>query len=124
MLTKQQAKQIAETRTQQIIDIWLANGITLDQLKGANAPMTQYEDQEDFQTLRPEDQPSTIQEHQLITKYSAQILKEKYSMNVIPITINASDYFRWLAKEKLPNNAGNRAKYTAIQHQQTIINKQ
>ncbi|MEY5015210.1 MAG: hypothetical protein RIS92_1568 [Verrucomicrobiota bacterium] len=81
--------------------------------------LAKYETQLDYETLRPEDQPATVQGHrQLIDDVKALIQYELgHRCPIIRTpTIDAAAYFRWLAQNQLQNNSENRALFISNPH--------
>lgn len=78
--------------------------------------LAKYESQLDYETLRPEDQPATVEDHAEMIEWIATALATHLYMRGIELAtpvINASQYLRWLAAEGLTNNAANRAAFVA-----------
>lgn len=75
-------------------------------------PVATYETQLDLDTLRPEDHGCPIDEHRRIVALTISGLRAN-GFRVREVQIKAEDYLRWLAANKLPNDASSRARYVA-----------
>lgn len=75
-----------------------------------------YENQLDYETLRPEDQPARVEDHTEMISHIQQIIDWEYSgtgPQILTPTINATAFFRWLHANNLSNDAANRAAFIA-----------
>jgi hypothetical protein len=74
-----------------------------------------YENQLDYETLRPEDQPATVEDHRAMIQHIQLLIEHEYNgmLEVRTTILNASGYLRWLATHQLTNTAENRAAYAA-----------
>jgi hypothetical protein len=73
-----------------------------------------YENQLDYETLRPEDQPARVEDHTEMIHHIKTLVDWEFSGSGPDIqtpVIQASDYLRWLATNGLTNDAGNRAMF-------------
>lgn len=71
-----------------------------------------YENQLDYETLRPEDQPARVEDHTEMIHHIQTLVEWEFSGSgpqILTPVIHASDYLRWLAASNLTNDAGNRA---------------
>ena len=75
-----------------------------------------YETQLDYEILRPEDKPTSVQDHREMINYIKTLLDQEFggTPQITITTVNASQYLRWLAANKLTNDAGNRALFVSI----------
>lgn len=79
-------------------------------------PITVFENQLDYETLRPEDRPHTVAAHTALMHSIAENLRTEYNgaIRIVLVTLNASDYLRWLAETQQANTAATRASFIAL----------
>jgi hypothetical protein len=79
-------------------------------LEGITMQITEYDDEDTLRFLKAEEPDLTLESQRMINQaFIREVRKRGARIQSVPVRIN--DYFAWLAKYDLPNNAGNRAQY-------------
>lgn len=79
-------------------------------LNGVTVQITEYDDAATLKFLKPEEPDLTLQGQQLINQaFAREMRKRGAAVQFVPVKID--DYFGWLGKFDLKDNAGMRAQY-------------
>lgn len=103
-------------REQMIIKAALAEAERLRQLHGSpkQINLAVYASDSDLRQLRPEDGPDATarQQRGMVDQIASSLREQGFSVNLI--TMQASDYLKWISDLGLENNAANRAKFISL----------
>jgi hypothetical protein len=107
------ARRIADARLDALEAQWRASGIDPATMAGVAGPVATYASQADYAALRPEDQPGSVSDHDVIVSATVKEARRRYGLRLVPMTIDAAGYLRWLDGRE--NTAAARAAYVAEQ---------
>ena len=80
-------------------------------LNGADVPLADYQDEDDYRLLKP-GEPLTLHEHRLLNRAFARLIN-KHGGRPKSVVLRTVDYLHWLAERGLKNDPATRAHYVA-----------